>query len=106
VSISNDSPYLLSGCFLRYKSGLYSVGDIPPGGSVERTFVDSEAGGDGELITDPRRLSLYRVVRDGFDREKPLLFAWLDASVFGLENRSFVGFFSDKSVNLLAVEAE
>ncbi len=103
--VENGSPYALESCFIRYKSSLYRVADVPAGGRAERSFGVSEDGdGVDAVLPDVRRYAFFKQVRDGFDREKPLFFAWTDVSMLSLESLSDAAAFADRSVNLLAVE--
>ncbi len=107
LTVSNSSPQAMMGSFLRYKSVLYPVGDIPPGRSVELPFSASGAAGDdGAVVREPGRLAFYRTVRDGFDREKTFLFAWLDSSPLALSDLRGENPFQGRSVNLLVVEVK
>jgi hypothetical protein len=105
--VINGSPYALEGCFLRYKSALYPIGDVPSGKSVRRTFsLSGGVEGEADAVPDARRLAFFREVRDGFDRETTLLFGWLDSSPLSLANLSGDVSFAGRSVNLLVVEAK
>jgi len=83
------------------------TGDAGAAGSGSAGGAGGGGGAVGEaaFIPDPGRLVFFREVKDGFDREKAFLFAWLDSSVLSISDLSSA-LYSGPSAHLLAMEVK
>ncbi len=113
VTVSNGEPVGLRGCFLWRAGRRYPIGDIPPRGSVERSFDESEGietgpAGFFDSDGDARRARLWRLEEESGNRDPSsvVMAGWREGSglLLSLPGARTAG--DRPGLSLLLVEAQ
>ncbi len=102
VSVENRSPSALKGCFLSFEGRLYPVPDVAPGAREERAATP--AAGLGAVIPDPARQAFWEAAGAAGSGAVPVLFAWLDRPLLGVDPSRGTRALDSERLHLLAVE--
>ena len=112
VFVHNGTGKPLSGCYILMPKRAFSLGDLPAGAEIQRSFTDSEGvrsdtAGATFAWVDKRRAALFEAQEGEMHQDgPPRLVGWMDSPVLPISFAASHPFDGAPGLALVSVEAE